>query len=128
MLPQRPKYTLHASLIKNGGQRPFSILSLGLIGQQKPKASNKVKTHNDKKVKAKDANIKIHDENYDYSNYVSENSGNNDLKCKKLCDTVFEKNHMPSERLNSTSNNLDFRIEARTDSDIFAKPSNILLH
>ena len=59
MLPQRPKSTIQTGLIKNGGQRPFSILSLGLIGQQKPKASNKVKIHNDKKVKVKDANIKI---------------------------------------------------------------------
>ena len=128
MLPQRPKVNVQTGLIKPGTQRPFSILSLGLIGQQKPKTSNKVKSHNDKKMKVKDPNIKVHDENHNYSNYVSENSVNNDLKGEKMCDMVFQKNHMPSTQLNSTSSNLDFRMEVRNDAEIFSKPSNILLH
>lgn len=49
MLPQR-KNTLQSGLSKTNTQRPFSILSLGLIGSQKSKITNKAKGHNDKKI------------------------------------------------------------------------------
>ena len=127
MLPQRYKTTtIQSTLSKMNSQRPFSILSIGLIGQQKQKTGNKTKTHNDKKMNMKEKHVKINDENHNYSNYISQNSINSNLKGKDLYDTVFQKVNM-SQNFNTTSGNLDIRTEVRLDEVHFFKPSSIQL-
>lgn len=129
MLPQRPKMPVgQANQIKMSNHRPFSILSLGLIGQQKPKTSNKVKNNNEKKVVVKEKRITVNDQNHNYSNYISEKSNNIDLKSKDLGDTVFQKVQMSSNNFDTTSWNLDTRKEYQQENKIFFKPNNILLN
>ena len=60
MLPNRSKLlTNSANHPKNHSAKPFSVLSLGLLGPQKPKGAQKVK-ENTKKVRIEQKPIKIH--------------------------------------------------------------------
>lgn len=70
MLPNRSKVFQNSggSNKIGGASRPFSILSLGLMGQNKQKDSNKIKQHKEKKC-AVTKPTKIHDENENYGNF-----------------------------------------------------------
>ena len=71
MLPNRSKVFQNSggSNKIGGASKPFFILTLGLIGQNKQKNSNKVKQHKEKKCAVMTKPTKIHDENENYGNF-----------------------------------------------------------